>query len=215
MRWLHLTNTIKGSRRGRNRWRRVGRARLQARCCPGAWAALEGGPVPLWGGCAERASPADQRWRGRAECAGRPGGPAKYHPLAGQPAPHSAHGNSGKGRPFPPRISSLSSASPRIRRSTSNRASGPHHEPPSSHPQSRLPASAFPWNSTRHSTPTPCPAHPFRPHLLTCAFRSPFPVSRPLPLVSSPLLLSHLPLLRPSSSRLLRAVRPRSPGSKP
>jgi hypothetical protein len=83
--WLHL---VKGSRRGPQQvavWQ--GLAAL-----PWAAALRTGvGPCHLWGSCTQ------QRVRS-----------AKYPtPLACQPAPHSAHGNSGKGRPFPPRISSL------------------------------------------------------------------------------------------------------------
>ena len=98
--WLHL---IKGSRRGPASPQQVASGQGPW-CSPGRrW---EVGPSQLWG------------------CSRCTGTLRQVPPLAGQHAPHSAHGISGKGRPFPPRISSPSQ---------------PSHRPQSSWPSPRPP----------------------------------------------------------------------------
>lgn len=143
VRWLHLTNSIQSRVQGggRNRWRMGEQGLHLLPPCPAAlapgrrwrWARATVGQAQ----CTRRRTVPAQHWIEQLErhCAERmststhPGLRCQVctAPLAGQPAPHSAHGNSGKGRPFPPRISSLSSA---LASDPHQAASGPQPEPP-------------------------------------------------------------------------------------
>ena len=145
MRWLHLINPITARVQFKEGPEQVAAdAMRNALLPPWGLGGVGGGSVPPVGqphavesGLNPRLGPARtalQRCTHWKLETWRPGASGYTHPakdvppLAGQPAPHSAHGNSGKGRPFPPRISSLSSALASDPHQASQRS---HHDPPS------------------------------------------------------------------------------------
>lgn len=112
-------------------------------------------------------------------------------PLVAQPSPHSTHSIQGKGRPFPPRISSFPQPSQPAK------SSWPFWTTSlDTYARRRRTPPSFGWTSTSVSANTIC--HPFLPDPLDLARRAPF--RRPLSVPSSS--RPHPPFSTASNPRL-------------